>query len=97
MSQIKRVALLFAGGPAPGANAVISTAAYAFLNAGIEVIGIKHGYSKLIDFDPSKELKEGDDYIRITLDQLHHARTSQGIMIGTLAPIPEKTSPPLSI
>ena len=91
MSQIKRVAMLFAGGPAPGANAVISTAAYAFLNAGIEVIGIKHGYSKLIDFDPARELKEGDDYIRITLDQLHHARTSQGIMIGTARTNPGKS------
>lgn len=91
MSQIKRVAMLFAGGPAPGANAVISTAAYAFLNAGIEVIGIKHGYSKLIDFDPAKELREGDDYICITLDQLHHARTSQGIMIGTARTNPGKS------
>ena len=91
MSQIKRVAMLFAGGPAPGANAVISTAAYAFHNAGIEVLGIKHGYSKLIDFDPSRELKEGDDFIRITLDQLHHARTSQGIMIGTARTNPGKS------
>ncbi len=91
MSQIKRVAMLFAGGPAPGANAVISTAAYAFLNAGIEVIGIKHGYSKLIDFDPARELKEGEDFIRITLDQLHHARTSQGIMIGTARTNPGKS------
>ncbi|MGN6544594.1 MAG: 6-phosphofructokinase [Aureliella sp.] len=90
-SQIKRVAMLFAGGPAPGANAVISTAAFAFLNAGVEVIGIKHGYSKLIDFDGSRSLVEGDDYIRITHDQLHHSRTSQGIMIGTARSNPGKS------
>ena len=36
---IKRVALLFAGGPAPGANAVISTCAISFIRQGIEVIG----------------------------------------------------------
>ncbi len=90
-NQIKRVAMLFAGGPAPGANAVISTAAFAFLNAGIEVIGIKHGYSKLIDFDSSKELVEGKDYIRITHDSLHHSRTSQGIMIGTARTNPGKS------
>ena len=83
--------MLFAGGPAPGANAVISTAAFAFLNAGVEVIGVKHGYSKLIDFDGSRDLVEGDDYIRITHDQLHHSRTSQGIMIGT-APAPPNTA-----
>lgn len=91
MTKIKRVAMLFAGGPAPGANAVISTAAYAFLNAGIEVIGVKHGYSKLVEYDPSTKLKEGEDFIRITLDQLHHARTSQGIMIGTARTNPGKS------
>ncbi|MCC6509082.1 MAG: 6-phosphofructokinase [Pirellulaceae bacterium] len=91
MSQIKRVAMLFAGGPAPGANAVISTAAAAFLNSGIEVIGLKHGYSKLIDFDPERGLREGDDYIRITHDLLHHSRTSQGIMIGTARTNPGKS------
>jgi ATP-dependent phosphofructokinase / diphosphate-dependent phosphofructokinase len=89
--NLKRVAMLFAGGPAPGANAVISTAAFAFLNAGIEVIGIKHGYSKLIGYDGSKPLVEGDDYIRITHDMLSHARTSQGIMIGTARTNPGKS------
>ncbi len=45
--NIKRVAILFAGGPAPAANSVIGAAAFAFLEQGIEVIGIKHGYSSL--------------------------------------------------
>ncbi|MGV2336737.1 MAG UNVERIFIED_CONTAM: 6-phosphofructokinase [Planctomycetaceae bacterium] len=49
---IKRVALLFAGGPAPGANAVISTCAISFIRAGIEVVGIRYGYSNLIDYSP---------------------------------------------
>ena len=83
--------MLFAGGPAPGANAVISTAASAFLNVGVEVLGIKHGYSKLIDYDGSRELVEGDAYIRITHDQMHHSRTSQGIMIGTARTNPGKS------
>jgi 6-phosphofructokinase 1 len=90
MSEIKRVAMLFAGGPAPGANAVIGTAAFAFLNAGIEVIGIKHGYSNLIDFDKSRPLVEGDAYIKITHADLSHRRTSQGIMIGTARTNPGK-------
>ena len=47
---IKRVAILFAGGPAPAANAVISTAAASFRRNGIEVIGIMHGYAHLIDY-----------------------------------------------
>ncbi len=89
--NFKRVAMLFAGGPAPGANAVISTAALAFLNAGIEVIGIKHGYSNLIDYDGSKPLEEGKAYMKITLDHLHHSRSSQGIMIGTARTNPGKS------
>lgn len=91
MSDIKKVAMLFAGGPAPGANAVIGTAAFAFLNAGIEVIGIKHGYSNLIDFDPDSPLVEGQHYMDITLDDLSHRRTSQGIMIGTARSNPGKS------
>lgn len=88
--DIRRVAILFAGGPAPGANAVISTAAIAFLNAGVEVFGIKHGYSKLIGYEPGKVLTEGQDYLSITHAVLHHTRTSQGILIGTSRANPGK-------
>lgn len=87
---MKRVAILFAGGPAPAANAVISGAAFTFLNAGIEVIGIKHGYSKLIDFDGSKPLTEGTDYFKITQERLEFSRTEPGIMIGTARANPGK-------
>lgn len=89
-SGIKKVAILFAGGPAPAANAVISTAAYSFMNAGIEVLGIKHGYSSLIDYTPDKPLVEGKDYFKFDQAKLHHARTSQGIMIGTARTNPGK-------
>ncbi len=88
--DIKRVAILFAGGPAPGANAVISTAAFSFMNAGIDVVGIKHGYSNLIDYSAAKPLVEGKDYIAFNHEMLHHARTSQGIMIGTARSNPGK-------
>lgn len=90
MSSIKRVAILFAGGPAPAANSVISSAAFTFLNAGVEVIGIKHGYSNLIDFDPSAPLVEGKDYFKITQERLEFARTEPGIMIGTARSNPGK-------
>jgi 6-phosphofructokinase 1 len=90
-TDIKRVAILFAGGPAPGANAVIATAAFAFLRAGIDVIGMRHGYSKLADFKPEKPLEEGRDFIRFTFDSLAHARTSRGIMIGTARTNPGKS------
>jgi len=90
MTQIKKVAMLFAGGPAPGANSVIGTAAYAFLNAGIEVVGIKHGYSNLIDYDGSAPLEEGKAYINIRQEDLSHVRTSPGIVIGTARANPGK-------
>jgi ATP-dependent phosphofructokinase / diphosphate-dependent phosphofructokinase len=94
-NPIRRVAMLFAGGPAPGANAVISSAALSFLDAGIEVIGIKHGYSRIMDYSPDKPLVEGHAYLRIDNRMLPHARTSQGIMIGTARSNPGKlvTSP----
>ena len=42
-SPIHRVAIVFAGGPAPAANAVISAAADSFMRNGIEVLGILDG------------------------------------------------------
>ena len=88
--DIKRVAILFAGGPAPAANAVISTAAFSFLEEGAQVFGIKHGYSRLADYTAAGPLQEGNDYIRFTHDSLTHARSSRGIMIGTARTNPGK-------
>jgi len=82
-SEFKRVAILFAGGPAPAANAVISTAASSFLRNDIEVLGILHGYSNLLDFSPDKPLEEGKHYIKLQHAILKRSRSSQGIMIGT--------------
>ena len=88
--KIKRVAILFAGGPAPAANAVISTAAVSFLRNGIEVLGINHGYSRLVEFGPDRPLEEGRDYVRITHKMLRRTRNSRGIMIGTARTNPGK-------
>ena len=88
--DFQRVAILFAGGPAPAANAVISTAAVSFLRAGIEVVGIKHGYSQLIDYDPATPLEEGQDYVQLDHQYLKRSRNSQGILIGTARANPGK-------
>ncbi|PAY20912.1 MULTISPECIES: 6-phosphofructokinase [Pirellulaceae] len=88
--DIKRVAILFAGGPAPAANAVISTAAFSFLEEGSQVFGIKHGYSRLADYTAAGPLQEGVDYLRFTHESLTHARSSRGIMIGTARTNPGK-------
>ena len=88
--HFRRVAILFAGGPAPGANAVISTAATSFMREGTEVIGMKHGYSSLADYSPANPLVEGRDYIKITPEFLKRTRSGQGIMIGTARTNPGK-------
>jgi len=89
-SNIRRVAILFAGGPAPAANAVISTAAVSFLRNNIEVLGIKHGYSGLVEYSPENPMLEGRDYLRITHSVLKRTRNSQGILIGTARTNPGK-------
>ena len=89
-SQIRKVAILFAGGPAPAANAVISTCSAAFLRNGIGVLGIKHGYSSLADYSPERPLQAGRDYINIDLRVLRRTRNSQGILIGTARTNPGK-------
>lgn len=86
----ERVAILFAGGPAPAANAVISAAAASFLRAGVQVVGIKHGYSKLIEFSPDEPLIEGRDYVHLTHKFLSRSRNKQGILIGTARSNPGK-------
>ena len=92
---IKKVAILFAGGPAPAANAVISACAISCINNGVEVVGIKHGYSSLIDFSADEPLVEGEDYLKLHEMMLRRTRSKQGIIIGTARANPGKhiTSP----
>ena len=89
-SSIHRVAILFAGGPAPAANAVISTAAVSFLRNNIDVVGIQNGYSHLVEFSKDHPMVEGRDYVRITHQMLKRSRNSQGILIGTARTNPGK-------
>ncbi len=86
----ERVAILFAGGPAPAANAVISAAATSFLRAGVQVVGIRHGYSGLVEFSEDRPLVEGRDYLHLTPRILSRTRNSQGILIGTARTNPGK-------
>ena len=88
--QFRRVAILFAGGPAPGANAVISTAATSFMRNGTEVVGMKHGYSSLADYSADKPLVQGSDYVIVTPGFLKRTRSGQGIMLGTARTNPGK-------
>lgn len=89
--QFKKVAILFSGGPAPAANAVISTAAASFLRRGTQVIGIRHGYSKLEKYDGSTPLVEDADYINLDQKALQRTRNTGGILMGTARANPGKS------
>jgi ATP-dependent phosphofructokinase / diphosphate-dependent phosphofructokinase len=88
---IRRVGIVFSGGPAPGANAVISAAAISFLEDGRECVGFFHGYSNLQIYDPvSRPLLE-DEHYRVFVDEdLRGIRNRRGIMIGTARANPGK-------
>ncbi len=88
-TNIKKVAILFAGGPAPAANAVISCCAESFTRAGVEVIGIKHGYSGLVEFS-ERPMELGKDYMQLSREALKRTRNRGGIIIGTARTNPGK-------
>jgi 6-phosphofructokinase 1 len=82
-TPIRRVGILFAGGPAPAANAVISTAANSLLRNDVQAVGIMHGYSHLVEYSPQKPLQEGRDFMVLNQRTLKRTRNSQGILLGT--------------
>lgn len=88
--SFRRAAILFSGGPAPAANAVISTAAVSFLRNKIDVLGIKHGYSHLMEFSADHPLEKGRDYIDLDHEALKRSRNAPGILIGTARANPGK-------
>jgi len=86
----KRVGILFSGGPAPAANAVIQAAVSSFRRAGTEVVGFMNGYSSLASYDASKGLTEGKDYMVFEDRDLYGLRNARGIVIGTARANPGK-------
>jgi len=94
-TDIKKVAILFSGGPAPTANAVIGSAAMCFARAGIEVYGFKNGYTALVNYQDGQQWDEGKHFLR--LDKMifdgrgEGLRTARGIIIGTARVNPGKS------
>lgn len=83
--------MLFSGGPAPAANAVITAAVSAFRRSGTEVIGLMHGYSGLCEYDAkTRPLVAGQDYIVFSDKDLQGLRNARGIIIGTSRANPGK-------
>jgi ATP-dependent phosphofructokinase / diphosphate-dependent phosphofructokinase len=89
--HIKRVAIVFAGGPAPAANAVISAAVISFLGDNREAIGFFHGYSSLQDYHPvTRRLLPGEHYRVFEEKDVRGIRNSRGILVGTARANPGK-------
>jgi 6-phosphofructokinase 1 len=82
-AECKRVALVFSGGPAPAANAVIGAAATCFRRSGREVVAVLHGYGGLQSFDGPGSLREGEHWRLLTDRDLRGLRNSRGVVIGT--------------
>ncbi|HYT87981.1 MAG TPA: diphosphate--fructose-6-phosphate 1-phosphotransferase [Gemmataceae bacterium] len=84
-TDIKRLALLVGGGPAPGINGVISAATIEAINNGIEVFGIRDGF---------KYLAAGrTDHLRtLSIDDVKRLYLRGGSMLGTARTNP--TNPP---
>ncbi len=90
-NQIQRVGIIFSGGPAPAANAVISSAAVSFLQAGCEVIGFFHGYSNLSEYHPLSNRLLPDVHYRVfKKTDMRGLRNERGICIGTARTNPGK-------
>jgi len=84
VNRVKRVAIVFSGGPAPAANAVIAAAANSFLEAGTEVLGIFHGYTNLQEYDPvAHPMVESEHYRLLMPADIRGLRNSRGVIIGT--------------
>ena len=81
--EIKRVGMLFSGGPAPAANAVISAAALNFLNSGISVYGFLDGYENLERYSPTNPLVEGEHYTCLRRNDVTQIRNRKDIVLRT--------------
>jgi 6-phosphofructokinase len=89
--HLKRVGILFAGGPAPAANAVISSAAVSFLDTDRTVFGFLRGYEYLQQYDPEEHPLDLDTHYReLRPRDVAGQRNVQGVMIGTSRANPGK-------
>jgi 6-phosphofructokinase 1 len=80
----KRAGIVFSGGPAPGANTVISAVTLTFLNHGVPVVGFLKGFEYIEDFkahDPSC-LREDLHYMHLT-HQVSALRNQRGVFLKT--------------
>lgn len=81
--QKDRLAIVVGGGPAPGINGVISSVTIEAIHRGLEVVGIRDGFSQLILGDISQVAP-------LTIPQVGLFYTRGGSMLGTARTNPAK-------
>ncbi len=80
----KKAAILFSGGPAPSANAVISSVALNFLNAKVPIIGFFFGFEFLEDFDSKNRYSLSPNIHYQVLDaSISRIRNRRGVFLKT--------------
>jgi 6-phosphofructokinase len=81
---IRRVGIVFSGGPAPASNAVIAAVAGTFRRSGSEVVGLRHGYGALQSYDrQGSPLVAGEHYHVFADRDLWGLRHARGVFLGT--------------
>jgi ATP-dependent phosphofructokinase / diphosphate-dependent phosphofructokinase len=82
-SAVRRVGIVFSGGPAPAANAVVSACALQFLDAGVEVVGLLDGFSHLMEYVPGTVFIEGREYLHLDVADVSGIRNRKSIILRT--------------
>jgi 6-phosphofructokinase 1 len=83
-SKHKKAAILFSGGPAPSANAVISSVALNFINARVPIIGFFFGFEFLEDYDSRNRYSLSPNVHFQTLDAgISRIRNQRGVFLKT--------------
>ncbi len=83
-SKHKKVGILFSGGPAPSANAVISSVALNFINAKIPIIGFFFGFEFLEDFSSHNRYSLSPNVHYQLLDSgISRIRNQRGVYLKT--------------
>ena len=68
--------ILVGGGPAPGINGVISSAAIEAINCGLRVVGLRDGYRWLVEGDTSH-------VVELKLDEVSQVHSTGGSILRT--------------
>ena len=83
-SKHKKVGILFSGGPAPSANAVISSVALNFINAKVPIIGFFFGFEFLENFSRHNRYSLSPNVHYQVLDSsISRIRNRRGVYLKT--------------